>query len=310
MILALAQRQFVTVNLAGGLGNQLFQYHAALHLANRLGVGLRVNATMSQFARTGHSDWLNGFDFPADKLIASSGPKTPSYIIQFLKFRLNGIFDAIARKAGFDSWRVFGYYRSDVIGFDENIFAIDRPVTISGYFQSYIYANGLFEADLKPALPLKSPSGWFHKYATEFESNRILAIHIRRGDYLKEKDSFGILSDKYYLDAISALRSRGGNWDKVLVFSDDPDAVRREIPALSELSAEFITPPGSTHAAESLELMSLAKYLIMANSTYSWWAAYRSSDCEIVRPSKWFIGMDNPDLLFPNEWLSVESSWA
>ena len=52
-------------------------------------------------------------------------------------------------------------------------------------------------------------------------------------------------------------------------------------------------------------LMTLCKYHIIANSSYSWWGAWLAESKKVVSPSKWF-GPDNSDKnlkdLIPETW--------
>ena len=55
-------------------------------------------------------------------------------------------------------------------------------------------------------------------------------------------------------------------------------------------------------------LMSLAKVNIIANSTFSFWAAYLNRRSELtIYPSRWYqkgSGLKNPDI-FPDEWIGL-----
>ena len=59
---------------------------------------------------------------------------------------------------------------------------------------------------------------------------------------------------------------------------------------------------GST--ALTFEIMRLGYGYVLANSTFSWWAAYltRNLEVEVVAPEPWFIGHPDPDLLIPRDW--------
>jgi hypothetical protein len=60
---------------------------------------------------------------------------------------------------------------------------------------------------------------------------------------------------------------------------------------------------------EQMVMMSCCKHNIIANSTFSWWAAYfnQNSDKIVCYPEKWF-GTKNAHLdtsdLFPDDWVS------
>ena len=56
--------------------------------------------------------------------------------------------------------------------------------------------------------------------------------------------------------------------------------------------------------------MSLSKVIIIANSSFSWWAAKTGIKKELViAPSPWFKTLESPTYLIPNSWYQIKSSW-
>jgi hypothetical protein len=73
----------------------------------------------------------------------------------------------------------------------------------------------------------------------------------------------------------------------------------------------FVESPKDSHSFESLILMSRSSSLIIANSTYSWWAATLGNPDKItVCPAKWFVQMEDPQDLYPESWIQVPSAWV
>lgn len=56
-----------------------------------------------------------------------------------------------------------------------------------------------------------------------------------------------------------------------------------------------------------MQLMSECKYQIIANSSFSWWAAYLNSnpDKKVICPSKWVNGKETPDV-YCDDWIRCE----
>jgi hypothetical protein len=142
--------------------------------------------------------------------------------------------------------------------------------------------------------------------------DRILGIHVRRGDYVGNA-GIGTLSVSYYETAAKELRSRGANWDAIWIFSDDAMRVENEFKGFlaGKENLFFVKPPAESHAFESLLLLSRSPYLLIANSTFSWWAATLGNpDKAIACPSKWFAQMEDPQDLYPPSWIRVPSAWV
>ena len=169
------------------------------------------------------------------------------------------------------------------------------------------------EKDLVPEIAMKNPSPWFLDTNSQISSHgKILGIHVRRGDYVGNA-GIGTLSVSYYEAAAEELRSRGANWDSIWIFSDDTTRVENEFKGFLSGKEKliFVKPPLESHAFESLLLLSRIPFLIIANSTFSWWAATLGNpDKAVVSPSKWFAQMEDPLDLYPQNWIQVQSNWV
>ncbi|MGI0406699.1 alpha-1,2-fucosyltransferase [Helicobacter himalayensis] len=60
---------------------------------------------------------------------------------------------------------------------------------------------------------------------------------------------------------------------------------------------------------EDMILMAHCKHGILANSTYSWWAAYLISNLHkvIIAPSPWIHSIQGSDNIIPQSWIKVSS---
>jgi len=119
-------------------------------------------------------------------------------------------------------------------------------------------------------------------------------LHVRRGDYLQLPTHHPTCTIDYYHKALA-------NFDgKVLVFSDDIDWCRK---TFQDPRFEFVK--GNLDYID-LYLMSMCKNNIIANSSFSWWAAWLNDnkDKKVIAPKKWFgpaISHNTMDL-YPKKW--------
>jgi hypothetical protein len=92
--------------------------------------------------------------------------------------------------------------------------------------------------------------------------------------------------------------------NKVYVMSDDQGLAREGLSFVSDF--EFINqPPGSTDAL-TLLLAATFKKFVIANSSFSWWAAWLSGSTEVVAPKDWFArpDLDSQDVC-PKDWVLI-----
>lgn len=283
----------ITVQLVGGLGNQLFTYYAGAALAGLIGVPLRIDSS-----RVAHGISAECFDLPGDWIpLESVG----------LKGALGrlGIRSRIVRKASTRIpalGRVLRYYESKTPGFDPRLFAQPAGTTLRGYFQSWSTVQAAYDMGATKALNLREFSPWLVQAVDEARDTRPLAVHVRRGDY-KTSPSFGLLSRDYYVLAIDALRAQGMA-GPIWVFSDDPQAAMDLVPGDTRIMRSPIGPQ------EELVLMSHAAGVVTANSSFSWWAAWLSCKPQVVTPASWFKTAEEPAGLVPPWWTRVKSTWA
>lgn len=137
-----------------------------------------------------------------------------------------------------------------------------------------------------------------------------VALHIRRGDYLKaEHFHVNLWETDYYQKAVKMFPA-----DKFIVFCRDRQSEEQDIadrawcvenvaPLLGE---RFEMAPTHSTEVDDLNLMASCKSLIMANSSFSWWAAYLNPNPQkiIVCPNRWFTdGVQRTELL--DEWVKI-----
>jgi len=110
--------------------------------------------------------------------------------------------------------------------------------------------------------------------------NEIISLHIRRGDYLIDSNH-PVQSIEYYEKSLSEMPDL-----PVIVFSDDSEWCNRQ--EIFQSDKFIISVDNRTDI--DLCLMSLCKYHIIANSSFSWWGAWLANSEKIIAPKKWFGG--------------------
>ena len=281
----------ITVELIGGLGNQLFQYATGLAQAERLGCPLDLDITYFQVSDK-RTLALESFHHCGRSLTFTQKRRGR------LTARLQNRTGSILREASF--------------AYDPRVAAIGVGTRLEGYFQSWRYFSEIADPLRGQIRNLRSPSIWYKEKLAELSDEAWVGVHIRRGDYAtaQYRDKFGPVSLEYIARGLKFLSAIGGPM-KSVIFTDDPIDVRRELRAsgMEALADEIIEPPADSEPLESLLLLSQAAHLVLSNSSFSWWAAYLGDRPErlVVAPRPWFVGLDHDtrDLLLP-DWLTLE----
>jgi len=299
---------WVTVEIYGGLGNQLFMLVAGLYISNKIGCRLRVIQRDPHLGDSVHGSSINslitGVEVEPKILLREDLALTSKKLVFAFSRRLN----IPLSKAGL----ILGFHSSNSLGFDKTLSNVRRGYHIEGYFQTFRYLQDLRASGKAPLFTLKQPSDWFLKTSDQLVKTDPIVMHVRRGDYLLEKNRFiGALSSEYFLDAINKLTTLGSRstYDKVWIFTDSPDSVALEFQPILGSRMKLISPPVGSDPAESMSLMSMAKSIVISNSTFSWWSASLGNPTQVIAPSKWFQDHDDPEDLLPKDWLKAESKW-
>ena len=160
-----------------------------------------------------------------------------------------------------------------------------------GYWQSYQYFDSCRDVILKeftfPKISMEDKLNFELNERLKNEENSV-GIHIRRGDYLKNWKYRGLCGIDYYQKAIAYILEHIKS-PKFFLFSDDIDWVKENIsPLLKGYAVTFVNWNHSINSYKDMQLMAMCKNLIIANSSFSWWAAYLNQNNPIVvAPEKW-----------------------
>ncbi len=158
-----------------------------------------------------------------------------------------------------------------------------RSVVIKGYFQrfDYVQASGIETIIKTPNLTQEST-----------------ALHIRRSDYGHN----GVLPVKYDLEALEQLKN-----PKFVIFTDEPNFALyyfKKVPGLAN-----IFPSTASNACSDFLCLCSHRNIVIANSSYSWFAAYLAHaqiGSTIIAPSKWSLNGPGPG--YSVQWRVIETS--
>jgi hypothetical protein len=99
---------------------------------------------------------------------------------------------------------------------------------------------------------------------------------------------------------------------KLFIFSDDLEWCKKTL-LTHNLPVTFVVQNTSINSWQDLILMSYCRHHIIANSSFSWWAAwladqrYSMHPRSVIAPVKWFVSHNSFDVKdrFPDGWIII-----
>lgn len=285
-------KPFHYIERMGRLGNQMFQYAFLLGMRSACPEDtfcLSIPVAMSDCSDDS-CNLENVFDIPVDHLandeLTQQVRNTPFSCIR----QVNEQADSVWQKVD-TVWPLLSIYQ--------------------GYWQTDLYFKKIapvirnafcFDTD---RLNQKS-----RDLAGQMRSCMSVSIHVRRGDYLLEKNQqiYGdICTVDYYRKAVEWLKKcLLKEVVRFFVFSDDPDWVKEN---LSLEHAVVVDWNQGVDSWQDMYLMSVCRHHIIANSSFSWWGAWLNprEDKLVVAPYQWYKDRVAPDIL-PKGWIALHPS--
>jgi hypothetical protein len=297
-----------TVQLVGGLGNQLFGYFAGKYLERVCGHKIRFLPSSQSDVFFSSRSSLRDLSVPEGEWFNPRKGQALKVFVQRQMLRLGKIMPSSISK-GLTALTPFGTFESEVIGFDPALRKARVGSLLHGYFQTYKYFDEVHKTG-NPHLQLSQPSDWFVSLSRRIEVENPVIIHARRGDYLDHATTIGVLDEEYYRQALKKIAFNRPEAAGVWLFSDDLTWAEKLAISLNGWKAEVISPPASSPAAETMMLMAQSSALVISNSTFSWWAAKLGVRKRVVAPNPWFVGQNEPTDLIPPSWERIDSVWT
>jgi hypothetical protein len=247
-----------------GLGNQLWSYASLLAIAKKCGFEYGFQS-IKRFKGLG----LFNLDF-GNKVygVSSNGPG----------IKLN----SATRYWYLEPAKIHPVDGGNLTGFDPKVFEIRDCTKIDGYFQCEDLILPI-KADLLDQLQIFD----FHQNS----SNRCI-INLRGGEYVYHKELF--LGHKYYQNAVNYMLEVNPNMQFAVV-TDDTLLAKEFFPKFPILSANSLNFDAKgretfdqSKAALDFGILQSATYLILSNSSFSWWGAWTNNNARLVIAPKYW----------------------
>lgn len=296
MIWKIIRNKVILIRPASGLGNQLFLYCAGLHVAGNTNKELIIDVSRLKSSDVSHGGTLESFKLTGNFVSLSILGRAFDYVFpRIFRFRFLR--------------NLLGMFIANDVGYQKDLVLKQNKLRyIEGFFMCDKYVNDLRAKGLLNRLELKNPSREYLSLLEEAFVGPTMLVHVRRGDFLANPSSWGILSEDYYLNAMNLISLKDKRNFKILVISDNIDLVRAEFKNPIWQDSYFLDT-SLNDPAEIISLFSYADALIIGNSTFSWWGSFYNEGSLIIGPKPFyksspdFSDLDRDDITF------IQSTW-
>jgi len=261
----------IFIQAVGGLGNQLFTWNMAHHLVSEFDCRIKV-----VFPKSG-SDRICEL-FSLQKECGHGIVVIESNILG----NLFSLFDRVRAKNKFIGRSIQWILRIQQTELPSEIlkFGSRQPLFVRGYFQSPEFVEMNLPKYLDELLRTTEKFAEKSEYWTPELLNSEM-MHIRRGDFVANRDTVGLLSAQYFKEVSTES-------EDLVIFTDSESndgLLAKNFPKAQILGADAVD------TWMGFSLMSHSKILYLSNSTYSWWAGIisLSRGGRAIAPDPWTL---------------------
>jgi hypothetical protein len=291
----------ISVNLMGGLGNQLFQ----------------IFATIAYAIKHKHK-----FVFPYSEKLAQRVTYWNNFMLSFKIFTTANLKNRVTNNdiQNMENIGEKDFRYNELPGTDPS-----GTFKLNGYFQSHKY----FENEVEQIYSLlrldKQKQQVMEDYPHLFSlEGSTVSMHFRLGDYKHLQHYHPIMPPQYYQNALTTIFEKSGLQSATVLYfceEEDNELVTKFIDILkmhfdtTEYKLEFMKVDDKIADWKQLLIMAGCHHNIIGNSSFSWWGAYMNSyvDKIVCYPALWFgqtmhehHGFKDTQDLFPEKWIKID----
>ena len=256
----------VIVPLDGGLGNQLFLLASAYALATKFKRRLNVYNP---------KDLSERFHYNNDYSIKL-----------FSKYNITT-----------DIPQGFRVYDKQL---DSDLTNNTSDVVLSGYFQSHKFFHKYRDDILSNLCLSQSDIQLINlitgRIRTKYAGKRIIGLQVRRTDYIRLRL---LLPLSYYTDAMAMFPGC-----VFVITTDDIEWCKNNLPS----NCEYVIWYSEIYLPDYIQMYIMSKLdgMIMANSTFGWWAAYIGNLKLVVAPTPWDRNSPINTDIYMDHWFKLQ----
>ena len=271
------------VAIEGGLGNQMFQYAFFMALQEKYeDVLMKLDLSLIRSDMHNGYELQNVFGICQPLCSAKEVIKYSEYCSGKIQMGKVWTFIWAVRRKLFGRKKSF-FYQTNSTKYDILWEELDKNKNyyFKGVWANYKYFSQYEEAIRKTFVFPQIVDEQNLKWKKMIEQTNSVSIHFRGGDYYKE--NFTIMGQEYYTKAIGLLKERFEERFEELsffIFTNDLKNAKKNIGDIDH--CYYVDNNQGNNSYIDMQLMSLCKHNIMANSTFSFWGAYLNSNDDKV----------------------------
>jgi hypothetical protein len=292
----------IIVKLIGGLGNQMFQYATARRLAEKHSTILKLDVTGFEQYKL-HRYSLHCFQ--SWEYLATNSEIEDIIYQQRL---LNKLKRKILSKLKLQVPQSSSLIIENQFNFDPQILEAPNNILLDGYWQTEKYFVDIKDILQREFVVKYQQDPQSAKFADHIQNTESVSLHVRRTDYVQNpltNQIHGTCDQNYYDRAVSYIGDRISN-PYLFIFSDEPQWAKDNLKY--DFPTTVIDCNDASRNYEDLRLMSSCKHNIIANSSFSWWAAWLNPNSIklVISPHQWFKDKTrNTQDIVPDQWIKL-----
>lgn len=270
----------------------MFQYALALKMQN-LGIQVKIDVTK-------YADHHAHNDFELDRVFGINGSFAELSEIRSLGYVKANHWTEFLKKTPFRKKTV---YNHESYTFDEQVLKLNGYY-VEGYWQSERYFSDIRGKILETYQFPKFSDGQ-QACADRIRKTCSVGVHIRRGDYLEYSYLQNICTLEYYRKAMEYMRRHSREKVEFYIFTNDFSWAEAHF---TGEDCHFVKGNTGMESFRDMQLMSICHHNIVANSSFSWWAAWlnRNPRKIVVAPDRWINGpLEESKDVIPGDWVRI-----
>jgi len=287
------------VNISGGLGNQMFQYAFAISLKCKL----QENVLIDIHHFKGYN-LHNGFEINKIFSHASLPIAQKEEINKVSRYIPNYKLSRIVRKLfHVKSTEFIASYNYKYL---PEVYTISGDCYFEGYWQSYYYFKDI-KKELIAVFEFPIENDYNKKIRIDIEQNISVGVHVRRGDYIGNTTLGNICNLDYYKRALDVLLKNKKNYVFYIFSNDIYWCSQNILPMLNGYRVVIVDGNVGGESFYDMYLMTKCNYLIIANSSFSWWGAFLNPSSHLViAPKGWSSYWKQEDIeIYDPKWVII-----